>query len=105
MVRYAAQTRLRYEPGSSNAYSNLGYVVLTKVIEKVSGMPYEKFIQDSILTPIGCYDMHIGHSFYEMRFPKRGARTTSRRTRNRSSSSTAAANSYPGATEDATCKC
>ena len=69
MVRYAAQTRLRYEPGSSNVYSNLGYVVLTKVIEKVSGMPYEKFIQDSILSPIGCHDMHIGHSFYEMRFP------------------------------------
>lgn len=46
MVRYAARTRLRYEPGSSNVYSNLGYVVLTKVIEKVSGMPYEKFIQD-----------------------------------------------------------
>ena len=105
MVRYAAQTRLRYEPGSSNAYSNLGYVVLTKVIEKVSGMPYEKFIQDSILTPIGCYDMHIGHSFYEMRFPNEVRATTSRRTRNRSSSSTAAANSYPGATEDATCKC
>lgn len=69
MVRYAARTRLRYEPGSSNVYSNLGYVVLTKVIEKVSGMPYEKFIQDSILSPIGCHDMHIGHSFYEMRFP------------------------------------
>ena len=29
MVRYAAETRLRYEPGSSNLYSNLGYVVLT----------------------------------------------------------------------------
>ena len=34
MVRYAARTRLRYEPGSSNVYSTLGYVVLTKVIEK-----------------------------------------------------------------------
>lgn len=69
MVRYASQTRLRYEPGGSNVYSNLGYVVLTKVIEKVSGMPYEKFIQDSILAPVGCRDMHIGYSLYEKKFP------------------------------------
>lgn len=69
MVRYAAETRLRYRPGAGNMYSNLGYVVLSKVIEKVSGMPYETFIQDSILHPIGCWDMHIGYSFYEKRYP------------------------------------
>ena len=69
MVRYAAETRLRYRPGAGNMYSNLGYVVLSKVIEKVSGMPYETFIQDSILHPIGCMDMHIGYSFYEKRYP------------------------------------
>ena len=69
MVRYAAETRLRYEPGSSNLYSNLGYVVLTKVIEKASGLPYESFIRDSILSPAGCHDMHIGRSSYEQKFP------------------------------------
>lgn len=69
MVHYAAETRLRYRPGAGNMYSNLGYVVLSKVIEKVSGMPYETFIQDSILHPIGCWDMHIGYSFYEKRYP------------------------------------
>lgn len=69
MVRYAAETRLRYRPGDGNMYSNLGYVVLSKVIEKVSGIPYETFIQDSILHPIGCMDMHVGYSFYEKRYP------------------------------------
>ena len=69
MVRYAAETRLRYAPGESNLYSNLGYVVLTKVIEKVCGMPYERYICDSILAPIGCLDMHIGHSRYDDKFP------------------------------------
>ena len=68
MVRFASRSHLRYRPGSGNAYSNLGYVVLSKVIEKVSGMPYEKYIQDSILHPIGCLDMHIGYSSYEQRF-------------------------------------
>ncbi len=69
MVQYASSTRLRYEPGSSNIYSNLGYVVLTKVIEKVSGLPYETYMQDSILHPIGCMDMHIGYSDPAKRFP------------------------------------
>lgn len=68
MVRYAAETRLRYEPGGSNVYSNLGYVVLSKVIEKVTGMPYESYIRDSILIPSGCHDMHIGRSFYAQKF-------------------------------------
>ena len=53
MVQFAASTRLRFRPGAGNAYSNLGYVVLGKIIEKVSGMPYETYIQDSILKPIG----------------------------------------------------
>ena len=69
LVQYASISRLRYEPGSSNIYSNLGYVVLTKVIEKVSGLPYETYMQDSILHPIGCMDMHIGYSDSTKRFP------------------------------------
>ena len=69
MVRFAASTRLRFRPGEGNAYSNLGYVVLGKVIEKVSGMPYETFIRDSILIPIGCFDMHIGYSEPDKHFP------------------------------------
>lgn len=69
MVQFAASTRLRFRPGAGNAYSNLGYVVLSKIIEKVSGMPYETYIQDSILKPIGCYDMHIGYSDVEHRYP------------------------------------
>lgn len=69
LVRYASSTRLRYEPGSSNIYSNLGYVVLTKVVEKVSGMPYEEYIRDNILIPIGCLDMHIGYSEPDKQLP------------------------------------
>ena len=44
-------------------------MVLGKVIEKVSGMPYETFIRDSILIPIGCFDMHIGYSEPDKHFP------------------------------------
>lgn len=58
-VRYAAQGRLRSTPGTSTSYSNIGYLILSKVIEKVSGQKYEDYVQEAILHPIGCYDMHI----------------------------------------------
>lgn len=68
-VEYATRSGLGYRPGARTYYSNLGYVVLSKVIERVSGVPYERYVQDSILAPAGCYDMHIGRSRHEEKFP------------------------------------
>lgn len=65
MVLYATKNRLRAVPGGRFNYSNLGYIVLSKVIEKVSGMPYETYIKDSILAPIGCYDIHLANNYSE----------------------------------------
>ncbi len=70
MVVYATHNRLRYQPGGSYDYSNLGYIILGKIIEKVSGMDYEEYVQKSILHPIGCYDMFIGRSFEKNRDPQ-----------------------------------
>ena len=41
-------------------YSNFGYCVLGRVIEKLSGKSYAQYIQDSVLTPCGIKDMVIG---------------------------------------------
>lgn len=65
MVLYATKIRLRAKPGGYYNYSNLGYIILSKVIEKVSGMPYETYMQDSILTPIGCHDIHLANNYTE----------------------------------------
>lgn len=59
-VEYAVKTGLRYRPGDQTHYSNIGYVVLSKVIEQASGMDYETYVKDSILAPAGCFDMHLG---------------------------------------------
>jgi CubicO group peptidase (beta-lactamase class C family) len=40
-------------PGERFAYSNSGIVTLGAVIEKVTGMPYEAYIQENILEPTG----------------------------------------------------
>ena len=63
MVEYATRIRLRAKPGGYYNYSNLGYIILSKVIEKVSGLPYETYVKDSVLAPIGCYDIHLAHNY------------------------------------------
>ncbi len=47
-------------PGTSYAYSNVGFMILGRVIEKISGKSYEQYVKDEILTPIGITTMEIG---------------------------------------------
>lgn len=68
IIRFVLSKRLHFRPGTSTSYSNVGYGILSKVIEKTSGIPYEIFIRDSILFPAGCYDMHLGRNLREHRF-------------------------------------
>ena len=44
---------LEFEPGTSNRYSNGGYLVLGLVIEKVSGKNYYDYISENIFRPAG----------------------------------------------------
>ena len=57
--------RLRFVPGSWQNYSNFGYLLLSEIIEKVSGQSYEQFMQENVLKPAGCYDMHIAGTYYK----------------------------------------
>lgn len=45
--------KLRFEPGSQAKYTNLGYMVLGAVIETVTGQPYEDYVTEQILEPLG----------------------------------------------------
>jgi len=42
----------RWVPGSRMSYSNSGFAVAAYVVEKTSGMPYEKFVHENILKPL-----------------------------------------------------
>ena len=44
---------LLFDPGTGYKYSNEGIDTAGRIIEIVSGMPYEKFVQDRLLTPLG----------------------------------------------------
>ncbi len=65
MVEYTTKNRLRSRPGGSYHYSNPGYIILGKIVGKVSAMDYQRYVQDSILAPAGCYNMFIGNNFEE----------------------------------------
>ena len=65
--RLVLSRRLRFIPGSWQRYSNFGYLLLSDIIEKVSGKPYEQFIKEEVLRPAGCYDIHIAGNYYEDR--------------------------------------
>lgn len=62
IIHYMLGQPLDFAPGSQYAYSNFGYCVLGRVIEKVSGQTYEDYVKTQILAPIGINDMRLGHS-------------------------------------------
>jgi len=66
IIQYVLQNKkLDYNPGRKSVYSNFGYTVLGKVIEKVTNTSYESYVTTQILNPIGIYDMHLGKSRLE----------------------------------------
>jgi CubicO group peptidase (beta-lactamase class C family) len=59
---------LAYTPGASKYYSNFGYLLLSMIIEKVSGTDYQSFIQENVLQPAGCEDMQIAGNYYKNKY-------------------------------------
>lgn len=69
LIAYQLRMRLRCQPGGASQYSNIGYLVLSRIIEQVSGLSYEEYMQQHVLHPAGCYDMNIASNYYEERKP------------------------------------
>jgi len=53
--------KLNYEPGTEGQYSNVGYMVLGALIERVSGLSYEDYVRQNILKPLGMNDTDFVH--------------------------------------------
>jgi N-acyl-D-amino-acid deacylase len=51
---------LDFNPGEKWVYSNFGYDILGRVIERLSGMPYEEYVRTNILLPLGAKRTHEG---------------------------------------------
>ena len=53
---------LEFEPGTKYVYDNSGYFLLGAIIERVTGKPYEKNLQERIFDPLGMKDSGYDHS-------------------------------------------
>jgi CubicO group peptidase (beta-lactamase class C family) len=51
-----ALTNLKFEPGTKSEYANSGINTAGRIIEVVSGMPYEVFLQKRLFEPLGMKD-------------------------------------------------
>ncbi|GAA0642102.1 serine hydrolase [Brevundimonas lenta] len=62
---------LDFQPGERWLYSNSGYVLLTAIIEKVSGQSYADFVTANLFQPLGMSDS--GYDRHDLVLPRRAS--------------------------------
>lgn len=67
IIRYWLGRPLDFDPGARSAYSNFGYCVLGRIIEAQSGMAYEQYVRDRVLSRVGVTRMRIGATLRDRR--------------------------------------
>ncbi len=77
MARYMYGQPLQFAPGtqnfdttSGNSYSNIGYMLLGLVVEKVSGRSYIEFVRAVPLAHDGTSDVYLAHTAARERMPR-----------------------------------
>ena len=62
IVRYMTGRRLDFAPGARYAYSNFGYCILGRVVEKITGKSYFEAMKELVLDPAGISGMRLGRT-------------------------------------------
>jgi N-acyl-D-amino-acid deacylase len=62
IIHYMLRRPLDFDLGERYAYSNFGYCLLGRVIEKVSGKRYEEYVKEKVLAPLGIERMRQGRT-------------------------------------------
>ena len=60
------QTEANFAPGEKMIYNNGGYHLLSLLIERTSGMPFEQFLKERIFTPLSMVDTASVRSDFDM---------------------------------------
>lgn len=60
VIRAMISQPFDFDPGQRYAYSNFGYNLLGRIIEKVSGKSYESYVREHVLEPLGITQMRLG---------------------------------------------
>lgn len=59
---FLRHNRTQFSPNEKFSYSNLGYVLLGQLIEKIAGISYEQYITENLLQPMGLASNELGFS-------------------------------------------
>lgn len=69
IITYMSAVPLNYDPGTKYAYSNYGYMLLGQIIETISKQPYETYVKQNVLEPLGMTHTQLGRTLPENRLP------------------------------------
>jgi CubicO group peptidase (beta-lactamase class C family) len=64
LVAMMPYQQVLFKPGSKYSYSNPGFIYLARIIEKLSGDPWESYVQKNILSPLGLDRSYFGNTPY-----------------------------------------
>ena len=64
LVAMMPYEQLLFKPGSKYSYSNPGFIYLARIIEKLSGDPWQSYVQKNILSPLGLDRSYFGGTPY-----------------------------------------
>ncbi len=67
IMTYMTGQAMHFNPGTQFKYSNYGYMLLGRVIERVSDMPYNTFVQQEVFDPLLITRPKRGHSLAAFR--------------------------------------
>jgi CubicO group peptidase (beta-lactamase class C family) len=67
VARYMYGEPLQYTPGTTTLsaeerYSNFGYLLLGMAVERLAGKPFQDYLHDNVLAPIGVTDVFVAGS-------------------------------------------
>jgi CubicO group peptidase (beta-lactamase class C family) len=69
IAKYMYGQPLQYTPGTNSAYSNYGYLLLSVVVEQVTGLPYFTYVQQKVLAPLGITEVLLSSTAAQQRDP------------------------------------
>lgn len=64
LVKFFEKRALLFDPGTNWSYSNSGYVLAGLIVEKITGMPFNDFLQQRIFRPLLMTETTLGSSTF-----------------------------------------
>jgi CubicO group peptidase (beta-lactamase class C family) len=70
IIRFMLEQPLHFTPGTKSVYSNFGYCLLGRVIEKASGQNYVDYLQKELLAPLNIKSVALARTLPALRHPR-----------------------------------